>query len=826
MILPFLGLIIIAEALVINDGCANCAIDPKTKSRTPLTISESGLESSSTPSWPSKEARFNEWSMEHNTTIIAVRYDPLLIRSNFPVMMKMRAMDLAIWTSTTVFGDTPYDLTSIAEELSWNTRFPQRLLDVHSSPSGGIRGLPNYYGFWGIWYKKETFSNLNQTIPVTWEQFLNVCVIIKASGMIPITLGLADQFQPETWWEYLSLRIGGNTWWDAFQRGEKSMDDPVIVKVWREMDRLKEFFPPVPDRLLSLFSVLSQWVKQERAMILMSSVTHAFLNQTGNNPSGYDWFPFPELSPLIDQEKGEFSTQSVWVVNKWAKQLPMALEWIKWKSQDSIALSEQLPGATGYAPPQLSLREKVIFSPSLLRGFKMLDEIPRVHVFIDNTIEPWSSRTRPLTVNWVIGGMTTSSLLSSFETAKQEILLSRVSSPVITGDRTITITTTTANSTIYYQVSLVSSSLLDSGSIKYLSPFILSAGEKYRVRAFARRDFMKDSDIVERIIDTTGEITVYAQGMGMQITIIVLSQILIVAGMISSTMIHRWREKKLIRASSPLFLQVIIVGCILIFITVGLLAIDSITVGSCTAVLLTSHLGYVIALGGISAKTWRIIKIFNTDNLRGEKITDTTLVKYLGYIIGILSVYLLVWISVDGPRPISFIDYGNNIWYTTCASSSNLWQLTLLFVEAIGLLMTCILAYRVRNNPTAFNESFWIALSVYNIAVVGGIILLIVLSGLVWTQSGTTILNAVGLSLATIGTLSLILIPKVVLVRRYGESIDLFSSGITKVVSGEGKTGEIIQSTDRTLRYGVHSPLPPGKGSTMVIVSSVSKMPV
>lgn len=92
----------------------------------------------------------------------------------------------------------------------------------------------------------------------------------------------------------------------------------------------------------------------------------------------------------------------------------------------------------------------------------------------------------------------------------------------------------------------------------------------------------------------------------------------------------------------------------------------------------------------------------------------------------------IVWMAVDQPKP-AFIAHTDVTHFMVCESTNDKVQLALTAVSLVfnGILLslTTVLSYLVRNIPfVEYNESRWIAISVYNIVAVAALFLPLIYS--------------------------------------------------------------------------------------------------
>ncbi|WP_240416202.1 ABC transporter substrate-binding protein [Paenibacillus periandrae] len=99
----------------------------------------------------------------------------------------------------TVFAGTKKDsfvkagyLMDLSDQ-PWVSRLTDAAKEV-SSKDGKVYGFPNRQNTIGVIYNKKIFKDLGLAVPTNWDEFLAACQKIKDGGIIPLGLGLKDQF--------------------------------------------------------------------------------------------------------------------------------------------------------------------------------------------------------------------------------------------------------------------------------------------------------------------------------------------------------------------------------------------------------------------------------------------------------------------------------------------------------------------------------------------------------------------------------------------------------------------------------------------------------
>lgn len=92
--------------------------------------------------------------------------------------------------------------------------------------------LPTNFTTWGFYYNKDLFEKAGLTPPKTWDELMAAAAKLKASGIIPFTIGTRDLWANDLWFDYLNLRENGLEFHMALMDGKESYTDPRIKKVF------------------------------------------------------------------------------------------------------------------------------------------------------------------------------------------------------------------------------------------------------------------------------------------------------------------------------------------------------------------------------------------------------------------------------------------------------------------------------------------------------------------------------------------------------------------------------------------------------------------
>lgn len=105
-------------------------------------------------------------------------------------------------------------------------------------------GLPTSALPWGLFYRKDVFSEHGLTVPKTFAEMKAMGEKAKAAGLVPMAMGTKDMWPAAGWFDHMNLRINGLDKHMALMNGEMSYLDPSLTPVfdrWEELIRSNFF---------------------------------------------------------------------------------------------------------------------------------------------------------------------------------------------------------------------------------------------------------------------------------------------------------------------------------------------------------------------------------------------------------------------------------------------------------------------------------------------------------------------------------------------------------------------------------------------------------
>jgi len=119
----------------------------------------------------------------------------------------------------------------------WEDYFPASFKST-CSYNDKIYFVPQSWYWWGVYYRKSVFEKLGIKEPKSWDEFLNVCEILKKNGITPIAIGTKFPWTAAGWFDILNLRINGLEYHIKLTAGEVPYNDPKLMKVfeyWKQL---------------------------------------------------------------------------------------------------------------------------------------------------------------------------------------------------------------------------------------------------------------------------------------------------------------------------------------------------------------------------------------------------------------------------------------------------------------------------------------------------------------------------------------------------------------------------------------------------------------
>ena len=152
-------------------------------------------------------------------------------------------------------------------------------------------------------------------------------------------------------------------------------------------------------------------------------------------------------------------------------------------------------------------------------------------------------------------------------------------------------------------------------------------------------------------------------------------------------------------------------------------------------------------------------------------VSDSSLYRYLFYAV-CAEVCLLLFVTFFSQSGVAFVPYrygdgadGEKLYSVQCAVRADAGFVgpIALFLNALFLLYGVYEAYQIRNLDDSVNEAKYIAISIYNVFVVGALVVMVCF--VVPDPTIVTLLKVVFVSLETVSAIALLGFPKIKAIR-------------------------------------------------------------
>ncbi|KAL5008800.1 hypothetical protein ScPMuIL_014381 [Solemya velum] len=207
----------------------------------------------------------------------------------------------------------------------------------------------------------------------------------------------------------------------------------------------------------------------------------------------------------------------------------------------------------------------------------------------------------------------------------------------------------------------------------------------------------------------------YSINMALRLVVLALAIIQLVAVIVISVVTHIYRAEVAIKSGSPIFLQIMCVGSV-VMVTEMFIIFPEPTDVLCAITPWIHHTGFNLMYGALILKTWRISIIFRVGKVKRVRLPDQVLAQRLLPILGVTMAILAAWTAADPPY-VETLRTGSDLKFFNCTESW--WSYAIYGAETLMLLFGVYLCFTVRKAPAQFNESKHITWSTYNAIILG-----------------------------------------------------------------------------------------------------------
>lgn len=231
------------------------------------------------------------------------------------------------------------------------------------------------------------------------------------------------------------------------------------------------------------------------------------------------------------------------------------------------------------------------------------------------------------------------------------------------------------------------------------------------------------------------------------------------------------RNKKEVRMSDWRFTSAFILGCALLNLT-SLTYIGASTDATCMLRMWSFHFVFVLTLTPLLVKVWRIYMLVESAG-RAIRLSITNQKAMLYTMPAILlQVLILTLFSIFDPaKRYTYveIDGSSSYQHTVCKHDTVAFAITQLVCEGSMVLVGCILAFKTRNLGSTLGEAKQLLFAMYNVGLVGVIVLLMgwLLRG---DHKSICVIITVGIFWSTVFSSCAFVLPRILQIQRNAEA--------------------------------------------------------
>ncbi|CAG4897741.1 hypothetical protein R54767_02310 [Paraburkholderia gardini] len=188
------------------------------------------------------------------------------------------------------------DLSSDWSKNGWDQQYAS--VKEASTYKGKQYAAPLGYDAYGFFYRKDLFERAGMKgEPKTWNEFLDACKKLKASGVAPIAVAARDSWTLAAWFDYLDLRINGNAFHQKLMAGEVPYTDARVKKVYMAWKTLIDDHYFIDNALsYDLDSIAPFLVNGKASMMLMGTFFSASIPASVKPETGFFRFPIVDAN--------------------------------------------------------------------------------------------------------------------------------------------------------------------------------------------------------------------------------------------------------------------------------------------------------------------------------------------------------------------------------------------------------------------------------------------------------------------------------------------------------------------------------------------------
>jgi raffinose/stachyose/melibiose transport system substrate-binding protein len=286
------------------------------------------------------------------------------------------------------------DLTDALKKDGWGDTFQPGPLSLFST-DGKYYGVPWRIGMVGFWYNKALFTQAGiANPPATWIELLDAVKKLKAAGVTPIALGEKDKWTGAFYWEYLAVRMGGRSAFEAAYSRQGKFTDQAFVDAGTRLKELVDLQPFEPGFMADGYTesstlsgngkaameLMGQW--ESGAALNVATDKDAYTKNTG-------WFPFPSVDGMKGDASDAVGGGDGFVIGKNAP--PETLDYVRWLT--SVENQTKIAAAGIAVPPVVKGAENGLTDPIMKQIFQNTAGAKYFQLYYDQYMTPAVGQT-------------------------------------------------------------------------------------------------------------------------------------------------------------------------------------------------------------------------------------------------------------------------------------------------------------------------------------------------------------------------------------------------------------------------------------------------
>ncbi len=126
---------------------------------------------------------------------------------------------------------------TLDNDPQWRDSFLEGVLDYFTY-DGEVYAIPSQIAYCTMFYNTEIFKQYNLEVPTTYEEFCNVCSVLKDNGIAPMALAGSEAWIPAQFTLQLALGAGGAEIYNNIMNGSESWNNAAYIKAAEESQKM------------------------------------------------------------------------------------------------------------------------------------------------------------------------------------------------------------------------------------------------------------------------------------------------------------------------------------------------------------------------------------------------------------------------------------------------------------------------------------------------------------------------------------------------------------------------------------------------------------